>query len=162
DGRPLSALVAEGPTDADRALDIAIQLAGALSEAHRHGVIHRDVKPANVMISSAGAVKLLDLGVARVAADPGSTTRTSLDALAAATAGTPAYMSPEQLTGQAADAQGDIYALGVLLFEMLAGRRPFVGADALSVALRAATAPTPDLSAFRLDLPREIPRVVAR
>src|SRR5262249_27410573 len=163
DGQPLSSLIAGGPMDVDRALGIAIQLADALAEAHRNGVIHRDVKPANVMVTHGGTVKLLDLGVARVAADPAMTTRTSLDVqMHPDSAGTPAYMSPQQLAGQAADAQSDVYGVGVLLFELLTGRRPFEALDVVSLAVRATTGPTPLVSSLRPDVPPLVDEVVAR
>src|SRR5262249_61413874 len=103
------------------------------------------------------------LGAARVAADPAMTTRTSLDVqMHPDSAGTPAYMSPQQLAGQAADAQSDVYGVGVHLYELLTGRRPFEALDVVSLAVRATTGPTPPVSSLRPDVPRLVDEVVAR
>jgi eukaryotic-like serine/threonine-protein kinase len=128
------------------ALEIAARLAEALAYAHREGVVHRDVKPANVMFDPAtGIVKLTDFGLAR-----------SVDAEATRSGvllGSPAYMAPELLAGARADARSDFYALGVLLFELLTGRLPFVG-DSMGALLRAmATQPPQTVHAARPDLP---------
>jgi hypothetical protein len=118
-GRTLRAALADGPLPRARALAIARDIARALRAAHQAGVIHRDLKPENVMLSDTGKVKVVDFGIARVTGD-GATRLTQHGALL----GTPAYMAPEQLLGTPADARADIYAFGIVLSEMIAGRHP--------------------------------------
>ncbi|MFJ4187889.1 protein kinase [Kitasatospora sp. NPDC089509] len=121
DGAPLSRHLADGPPPLHRALDWAAQIAGALGTAHRAGVIHRDVKPANVMVQPGGAVKVVDFGIARTgAADDGVTSTNVI-------VGTPAYMAPERFDSRTLDARSDLYAFGCLLYELLTGRPPFRG-----------------------------------
>ncbi len=129
DGRALSAVLREtGPLDPARAADIASQVAAALGSAHRHGVVHRDIKPGNVLITEDGQVKVTDFGIARAVNTEESLTQTG------AVMGTATYFSPEQAEGIGVDARTDIYSLGVVLFEMLTGRPPFLGDTPVSVA----------------------------
>jgi len=128
EGRTLQERIADGPLPVDEALEIAIQAADALVAAHAAGIVHRDVKPANVMLTEEGLVKLLDFGLAKGAelnlTEPGSSM------------GTIAYMSPEQARGKPVDARSDVWSLGVVLHELLAGERPFRGtAEALVHAI---------------------------
>ena len=136
DGKSLAERLASGPLPLEQALDVAIQLSDALGRAHGNGVVHRDVSPANVMLTKSGA-KLLDFGLATlVAPEPGqdpSRIRTHLDPLRHRLIGTPYYMSPEQAKGQPADRRSDIFSMGVLLYEMVTGRRPFDGTNLVSV-----------------------------
>ena len=128
-GRALSAVLREaGPLDPARAADIASQVAAALASAHRHGVVHRDIKPGNVLITEDGQVKVTDFGIARAVNTEESLTQTG------AVMGTATYFSPEQAEGIEVDARTDIYSLGVVLFEMLTGRPPFLGETPVSVA----------------------------
>ncbi|HEX4282483.1 MAG TPA: protein kinase [Solirubrobacteraceae bacterium] len=126
-GRSLADILREqSPLEPAEAADIAAQAADALSAAHARGIIHRDIKPGNIMITPDGSVKVLDFGIAR-AVDSGTLTQT------ATVLGTSAYMSPEQALGQPADARSDIYSLGCVLYEMLTGEPPFMAEVAAAV-----------------------------
>ncbi len=134
DGRTLRSLLEE-PLDLGTAIDIARQVARALSAAHAAGIVHRDVKPENVMVRGDGYVKVLDFGLARVEESFGSdrTTRTNLDTAPGTLLGTTAYMSPEAAQAGVAGPAADVFALGVVVYEMTAGRRPFVGGTSVGV-----------------------------
>ncbi len=126
-GRSLADILREqSPLEPAEAADIAAQAADALSAAHARGIVHRDIKPGNIMVTPDGTVKVLDFGIAR-AVDSGTLTQT------ATVLGTSAYMSPEQALGQPADARSDIYSLGCVLYEMLTGEPPFVAEVAAAV-----------------------------
>lgn len=163
-GESVADHVARGALPAARALDIAIQTAGGLVEAHAHGIIHRDLKPANIQVTPDGKVKILDFGIARLTSndtDPGSATTVSSET-AARVVGTPGYMAPEQLRGGQADARTDIYALGVLLYEMLTGRRPFRGTDPISSAMAVMQGGAPAVAEIVPDTPPGLSALVER
>jgi len=119
----------DGPMPPRRAIETIADACQALNFSHQHGIIHRDVKPANIMISKAGAVKVMDFGIARAIADSGnSVTQT------AAVIGTAQYLSPEQARGDTVDARSDVYSLGCVLYEILTGEPPFIGDSPVAVA----------------------------
>ncbi|MFC7674147.1 Stk1 family PASTA domain-containing Ser/Thr kinase [Mycolicibacterium sp. GCM10028919] len=119
----------EGPMEPRRAIEVIADACQALNFSHQHGTIHRDVKPANIMISKSGAVKVMDFGIAKALADAGqSVTQT------AAVIGTAQYLSPEQARGEKVDARSDVYSLGCVLYELLTGEPPFVGDSPVAVA----------------------------
>ena len=128
DGRDLLATLQTGPVQMERALRIAIEICDALVPVHARGIIHRDIKPANVFLSVTSGreqVKMLDFGAARLLGG-GSLLEARMEA-AGKVLGSPAYMSPEQIGGEELDARSDVYAVGVVLYEMLSGKAPFLG-----------------------------------
>ncbi len=146
------------PTDVARVVDIAIQICAALEHAHTNSIVHRDLKPDNVLLSGSGqssTVKLADLGLAL----PASAERISRVGVIV---GTAAYMAPEQALGQPVDGRSDLYALGVLLYELTTGRVPFTGDDPLTVVSQHVHAPVVPPRVLRPDLPRGLEAVIVR
>jgi serine/threonine-protein kinase len=129
DGRPLAALIAEGPIPSERVAFIGLAIARALAAAHEHGIIHRDIKPANILLDQQGLPQLTDFGLARVADERELT-------IAGEMLGTAMYVAPEQARFGICTAQGDLYAFGAVLYHALAGAPPFDGTGAIDVALR--------------------------
>jgi eukaryotic-like serine/threonine-protein kinase len=147
-GETLAARLQRGPIPEREAAELGAQIADALEEAHERGVLHRDLKPANVIVTPKGRVKVLDFGLAKLLQAPEDESQTLGLTVAGSTLGTIPYMSPEQLLGEPVDARTDLYALGVLLYEMMSGRRPF--AAPLSTAL------TNEILHGRVAPPREL------
>ncbi len=135
------------------ACDIIYQLSDALSHAHEHGIIHRDVKPQNVMIKSDGSIKLGDFGIALVNDAPHLTQKDIV-------LGSVHYMSPEVAQGNSASAQADIYSLGISFFELLTGKLPFTDANAVNIAVKQIGEPLPSVRKYRNDVDRKIEKVI--
>ncbi len=155
DGTPLDKIVRDrGRLAPIEAIRIITQAAEGLAAAHRAGIVHRDVKPSNLIVDGRGTVKLVDFGIARVAT--GGTALTG----AAALMGTPGYMAPEQAAGKQVDHRADIYALGLTLFELLAGQPPYEAADPISLVVKNMQEPLPDLRVRGFGIPDELVRLV--
>jgi len=165
EGQPLGQLIGASGLPVEQIVAIAGELAEALAAAHDKGIVHRDLKPANVMITRDDRVKVLDFGLAKeVGGDgPNATTRTSQnDTQAGVVMGTPAYMSPEQISGRPLDHRTDIFSLGIVLHEMATGKQPFAGnssGELISSILRDHPAPVTD---SRPDLPGDLARIIRR
>ncbi len=156
EGATLRELIVErGALDVAEALAVLEPVLAALAAAHREGLAHRDVKPENVLISHTGTIKVADFGLVTAAATSRATT-------AGMIMGTPAYLSPEQVVGEGVGPRTDVYAAGVLLFELLTGRPPFGGDNALSVAYRHVNSDVPPPSTLVPRLPPELDALVAR
>jgi hypothetical protein len=156
EGTTLSeALVRDGRFSAEQAVKIAIQVCDVLEEAHQLGIIHRDLKPSNIMLNERG-VCVLDFGVAKVLATSAESTATHATTGSGQIIGTPRYMSPEQCLGQRVGARSDLYSLGVVLYEMLAGRPPFIDPLPSAVLVKQATAAAPPLPQMRPDIPKQL------
>jgi tetratricopeptide (TPR) repeat protein/predicted Ser/Thr protein kinase len=147
EGETLAATLRSGPLPVARAVEVACELADALDAAHAHGIVHRDLKPANIALSAKGRTVVLDFGIARILPTAeGTTTLGDSASGAGGLIGTPGYAAPEQWAGQHADARSDLYSLGVVLFEMIAGRRPFEEPDVMALGQAVVTRRAPRLS----------------
>ncbi len=171
-GEDLAERLKRGPIALDEALEIAAQIAEGLEEAHEHGIAHRDLKPANVKLTPDGKVKVLDFGLAKACGEEPSSTRSGADLSQSPTLartgtqagiilGTAAYMSPEQARGKAVDKRTDIWAFGVVLYEMLTGRKPFDGGTVTDI-LAAVVKSEPDWSLLPQDTPVRVRDVLRR
>ena len=155
-GEDLKTLIRRiGPLTAGKTVFIGQQICGGLSEAHRLGVIHRDLKSRNIMIDQDGHVRIMDFGIARSLLSQGSTE-------AGAVVGTPDYMAPEQVDGQEVDARADVYSLGIVLYEMTTGRVPFEGETPLTVAFKQKNEIPAEPRKFNAQVPESLSRVIMK
>ena len=172
EGRPLSAVIREGTLDPTTIVDVARQIADGLDAAHSHGIVHRDVKPANVFVTADGTAKLLDFGLARTVAispthhdlgseatsgtwEPGTISGVVLQ-------GTPAYMSPERLQGEQAGVRSDLFSLGCVVYEMTTGRRAFSGVALSAVLEDVLTSRPPRPSTLNPSIPAALERIIQK
>ena len=150
------------------ALDAAIQVASALSAAHAAGIVHRDIKPENIMLRRDGYVKILDFGLAKLTqrevslGDAEATTKMLVNTSPGMVMGTVAYMSPEQARGLPVDARTDVWSLGVVLYEMLTGQRPFEGATPTDVIISIAEREPAPLARYAPEVPTQLERIVKK
>jgi serine/threonine protein kinase len=166
EGETLADLIKRAPLGVTEALELAAQVADALSEAHSRGITHRDIKPANIMVTSRGRVKVLDFGLAKLPPPretPHSDTATQSQLTDPGTViGTVAYMSPEQLRGEPIDTRTDIFSFGVSLYEMLSGQRPFDGPNKLMLMVDIVSGEPRPLAAVRPDLCPDLDRIISK
>ena len=168
DGKTLRRHMGRSPLEALEILDVAIQVASALEEAHAAGIVHRDIKPDNIMIRRNGYVKVLDFGLAkltekaadRTLTDGEASTRVLVHTDAGVVMGTSHYMSPEQTRGKAVDARSDIWSLGVVMYEMVAGRIPFEGETSTDVIVAITQKEAPPLARFAPQVPPELEWII--
>jgi serine/threonine protein kinase len=156
DGGSLKDLIAQGPVEETFACSLAASLADALDYAHQQGLIHRDVKPSNVLLTRDGRPLLTDFGIAKLLDEGQRLTRTGTSI------GTPEYMAPEQAQGQAVDGRTDIYALGVVLYEMLAGWVPFSAQTPIATLYRHVNEPPPPLKQINISVPEWLDAIVQK
>jgi TolB-like protein/tRNA A-37 threonylcarbamoyl transferase component Bud32 len=165
EGQTLGELVPEGGLPLDRLLDLAAPLADALATAHARGITHRDLKPANIMVSKEGRVTVLDFGLAKLVEDDGDHRDKTMafDATAEGRViGTTAYMSPEQAEGKLVDARSDVFSLGVLLYQMATGEKPFVGDTPISTITSILRDEPRPMNELKPELPTHLGRIIAR
>jgi serine/threonine protein kinase len=155
DGVTLADLLDEGITQ-EQTLDLLPQIASGLDYAHSRGIVHRDIKPQNVLITREGRAVLADFGLARMMESARRLT------MSGGVVGTPEYMSPEQASGRSTDHRTDVYALGVILYEMVAGLRPFSAETPLGVLMKHLQEPPPSIREFRPDLPPSVDAVIQK
>ena len=166
EGETLRHHISRAPITLVQALDVAIEVAGALSAAHQAGIIHRDIKPENVMLRTDGYVKILDFGLAKLgepkAIDSVAATLSKVETEPGLVMGTVSYMSPEQARGVAVDERTDIWSLGVVLYEMLTGEAPFRGETASDVMAAVLRAEPPLMTQYAAQMPLELDRIVRK
>jgi beta-lactam-binding protein with PASTA domain/tRNA A-37 threonylcarbamoyl transferase component Bud32 len=158
EGHTVRELVKDGHAlPIDEAVEIVAGVLGALDYSHHAGIVHRDIKPGNVMLTPTGAVKVMDFGIARAMADSGATMTATHSVI-----GTAQYLSPEQARGEVVDTRSDLYSTGCLLFELLTGRTPFIGDSPVSVAYQHVVEEPPTASSIASDVPEALDRVTAK
>jgi serine/threonine protein kinase len=169
DGVTLRRKIAASQLDTSEILDIAVQVASALEEAHTAGIVHRDIKPDNIMVRRNGYVKVLDFGLAKLTetidrspSDGEASTRVLVHTDAGVVMGTSHYMSPEQARGKPVDARSDIWSLGVVIYEMVAGRTPFEGETSTDVIVAITQKEPPPLARFAPNVPAELEWIVMK
>jgi TolB-like protein len=155
EGETLKKKIERGPLKIDEAIGLALQVAQGLAKAHEHGIVHRDIKPANIMVTSDGVAKIVDFGLAKLS------DRTMLTKTGSAL-GTVAYMSPEQTKGEVVDSRTDIWSLGVLLYEMITGQRPFKAEYENAVVYSILNSEPEPMTGLRTGLPMELERIVSK
>ena len=164
EGESLARVLRRGALPLDNAIAVGTEIADALAAAHAKGIVHRDLKPANISLTPDGHAKVLDFGLAKGPATKETTSQAGLSTITVPgqVMGTPGYSSPEQLVGAPADPRDDIYSLGVVLYELLCGRRPFDGTDSLELAMATMTKTPPPVHQVNPAVPEAISAIVAR
>ena len=166
EGETLAATINQRPLDVPVLLRLATQVADALDEAHAKGITHRDIKPGNILITSRGQAKVLDFGLAKLAAgaEPAALSEAATQPRTepGAVMGTVPYMSPEQALGKEADARSDLFSFGIVLYEMATGRRPFAGATATEVVDRILHGQPEAVARFNYEVPGELERIIRK
>jgi len=162
EGDTLAARLQRGPLSVAEAVEVTWQLADALAAAHAQGVIHRDLKPSNVVLNPDGRAKVLDFGIARLVPAGADMSANAPGTIGGGLVGTPGYAAPEQYLSRNVDGRADLYSLGVMLFEMITGRRPFPGSDAIQLATSVLRDEAPSLTSDSLWVPPQLTRLVQR
>ena len=164
EGESLARVLRRGALPLDNAIAVGTEIAEALAAAHAKGIVHRDLKPANISLTPDGHAKVLDFGLAKGPPTKATTSQAGLNTITVPgqVMGTPGYSSPEQLVGAPADPRDDIYSLGVVLYELLCGRRPFDGNDSLELAMATMTKTPPPVHQVNPAVPEAISAIVAR
>ena len=155
EGETLKKKIERGPLKIEEAVDVAVQVTQGLTKAHGHGIIHRDIKPANIIVTTDGVAKIVDFGLAKLSG------RTMLTK-AGSTLGTAAYLSPEQARGEPADHRTDIWSLGVVLYEMFTGRRPFEADHEQAIIYQTLNAEPSRIETLRPETPKALQRIVMK